>query len=222
LFWHLYRFDVSLVTSRVRDALRESVDVARFKIQKFVSILTPCTWRRKMKVTSRVLWMMLLAVALATGCPKPEESTSNGDGATADATDGADGEEHGHSHAGDDALIWQREGLEHEGYVIALGHHGAQLYADHEAEPAVMVTKDGEAVADAKVFVTLLNATGDTVVTEEQATVYEPETPEEPAHYAQAEVKLPADATEVTLRYRIELPGASEFTQDVVVPATKH
>ena len=171
-----------------------------------------------MKATSHVLWMLLLTVVLATGCPKPEESTS--DGATADATDGADGDEHSHTH--DDTLVWQRKDLEHEGYLISLGHHGTQLFADHDAEPAVMVTKDGEAVADAKVFVMLLDAAGEKEIAAEQATVYEPETPDEPAHYAQAEVKLPADATEVTLRYRIELPAASEFSQDVVVPLAKH
>ena len=174
-----------------------------------------------MKVSLQLGLMLLVGVALAVGCNKPQES-ANGDGGSDGNAANADGGEHAHTHEGDDALIWQRQDLEHEGYVIALGHHGTQLYADHEAEPAVMVTKDGTAVADAKVSVTLLDAAGENVLTEEQATVYEPETPEEPAHYAQAEVKLPADATEVTLRYRIELPGASEFSQDVVVKASKH
>ena len=60
------------------------------------------------------------------------------------------------------------------------------------------------------------------VITVEQSTVYEPTTAEEPAHYAQASVKMPADATELTLRYRIELPEGSEFIQDVIVQASKH
>jgi hypothetical protein len=85
-----------------------------------------------------------------------------------------------------------------------------------------MVTKDGQPVADAKVFITLLDANGEKELVAEQATVYEPPTDEEPAHYAQAKVKIPADATDVTLRYRIELPGAAEFSQDVPVKAEKH
>ena len=55
----------------------------------------------------------------------------------------------------------------------------------------------------------------ETVLVEEQATVYEPTTPEEDAHYAQAELAVPEDAEEVIVRYRVELPDASEFSQDV-------
>ncbi len=168
------------------------------------------------------LWMwFLFGLAVAIGCNRPPESTNGSGGDRAAANPDSDGKR-GHTHEGDDALVWQRSDLEFEGYVISLGHHGKQLFAGHEAEPAVMITKSGEPVADAKVFVTLLDAAGEDVITEEQATVYEPTTAEEPAHYAQASIKMPADATELTLRYRIELSEASEFSQDVIVQASKH
>ncbi len=174
-----------------------------------------------MKNSLWMLFLLFVGLALASGCNKPPQSAngSGGDGAAAN-TDG-DGNR-GHTHEGDDALVWRRADLEYEGYVISLGHHGKQLFAGHEAEPAVMITKNGEPVADAKVFVTLLDAAGEDVITEEQATVYEPATAEEPAHYAQASVKMPAEATELTLRYRIELSEASEFSRDVIVQASKH
>ncbi len=171
-----------------------------------------------MKNSLWMLFLLFVGLALASGCNKPPESTnsSGGDGAAANT----DGGKRGHTH--DDVLVWQRADLEYEGYVISLGHHGKQLFAGHEAEPAVMITKNREPVADAKVFVTLLDAAGEGVITDEQATVYEPATEEEPAHYAQASVEMPADATELTLRYRIELSEASEFTQDIIVQVSKH
>ncbi len=170
-----------------------------------------------MKISLRMLLLLFVGLSLVSGCYKAPDSA--GERAAAD-TDG--GGQHGHTHEGGDALVWQRADLEHEGYVISLGHHGTQLFAGHSAEPAVMITKDREPVADAKVFVTLLDATGEDVITQEQAAVYEPTTAAEPAHYAQASVKMPADATEVTLRYRIELPAASEISRDVVVQASTH
>jgi len=173
-----------------------------------------------MKVSLRIVLILFVGIALASGCNKPEESDDTGGGDGAEVTTDDDGQEH--SHGDDDALIWQRKDIEHEGYVISLGHHGEQLYADHEAEPAVMVEKDGEPVANAFVFVTLLDVSGENVITEEQGTTYEPPIPAEPAHYAQAEVMMPAGATEAMLRFRITLPEASEFSEDVVVPLITH
>jgi hypothetical protein len=165
------------------------------------------------------LWtLLILCLPLATGCNEPESTNGSGSNDVAANTD--DDSKPGHTH--DDTLVWQRSDIEHQGYVISLGHHAEELFAGHKAEPAVMITKGGEPVPDAGVFVTLLDAAGEDVITVEQATVYEPATAEEPAHYAQASVKIPADATEMTLRYRIELSEASEFSEDVVVEVTKH
>lgn len=160
-----------------------------------------------MKVSLQMVLVLFVGLAVASGCKEPEDSKEGGNG---------------HSHGDDDALIWQRADLEHEGYLISLGHHGEHLHAGDDVEPAVMITKEESPVADAMVFVTLLNAAGENVITEEQATTYEPPTDAEPAHYAQAIVKVPADATEVMLRYRIRFSEGGEFSQDVVIQTGTH
>ena len=81
-----------------------------------------------MKSRSWMLFLLFVGLALASGCNKPPESTNgSGDEGAAAKTDG-DGK-HGHTHEGDDALMWQRADLEYEDYVISLGHHGKQLFA---------------------------------------------------------------------------------------------
>jgi hypothetical protein len=123
---------------------------------------------------------------------------------------------HGHSHGGDDALVWHQE-LIAEGYEIALGHHGVTLLAGGKMEPAMQLTRGGEPVADAKVFNTLLDGDGN-VLAEEVAAVYEPPTDEEPSHYAQGSLTIPAGTREAVIRFRVVLPeGAGERTFDVPV-----
>ncbi|MBW3539057.1 MAG: hypothetical protein KY476_02190 [Planctomycetes bacterium] len=117
-----------------------------------------------------------------------------------------DGGAHPHSHAGDDALVWRKTESAPGGYEIRLGHHGKELHAGHEVEPAVGITRDGKPVANAKVFNALLASDFSTVLAEESATVYEPATEDEPAHYAQGTLKIPADVDRVVLSYRIALP----------------
>ena len=137
-------------------------------------------------------------------------------GAISHTHDHADG--HTHSHSGDDALVWAQKDIEHEGYAIMLGHHGEHLHAGEEVEPAVSIMKDGEPVADAQVFNALASADGTAVVAEEVATVYEPPTAEEPAHYAQGGLQVPAGADKVVIRFRIVLPGeGGEVSYDVPV-----
>lgn len=124
---------------------------------------------------------------------------------------------HGHSHAGDDALVWREEVGEPD-CRIALGHHGRALRAGHEVEPAVQITCEGRPVADARVFNALLGTDGRTVLAEEVSTVYEPPTDEEPAHYAQGSLQIPAGLRSVVIRYRIVLPeGGGERAFDLPV-----
>jgi hypothetical protein len=124
---------------------------------------------------------------------------------------------HSHSHGPDDTLVWQKE-LKEGDYEIALGHHAVTLMAGAVVEPAVQIKKNGEPVADAKVFSALLAGDGSAVLAEEVATVYEPPTEEEPAHYAQGALKIPAGTREATLRFRIVLPeNSGEHTFDVPV-----
>jgi hypothetical protein len=123
---------------------------------------------------------------------------------------------HGHSHGGDDALVWRQE-LKEEGYEIALGHHGVTLLAGGTVEPALQLTRGGEPVADAQVFTTLLDSDGN-VLGEEVAAVYEPPTEEEPSHYAQGSLTIPAGTREAAIRFRLVLPqGGGERTFDVPV-----
>jgi hypothetical protein len=125
---------------------------------------------------------------------------------------------HSHGHSDADVLMWRKE-VNEQGYTIALGHHGVTLLAGSTVEPAVQITREGKPVADAKVFNALLDADGETILAEEAATVYEPPTSDEPAHYAQGALKIPPKTRQGTLRFRIVLPdGKGEHTYDVPVP----
>ncbi|MEO1984050.1 MAG: hypothetical protein ABGZ23_24890 [Fuerstiella sp.] len=126
-------------------------------------------------------------------------------------------EAHGHSHGEDDALVWEGEPEEHADFVIKLGHHGKHLHAGEEVEPAVSITRDGKAVSDAKVFNALFSEDGKTELAKEVATVYEPTTNEEPAHYAQGGLAIPKGVTKVVLRFRIVPSGADAVTFDVPI-----
>ena len=123
----------------------------------------------------------------------------------------------GHSHGDDDALVWEGKPKEHAGLVIKLGHHGKHLHAGEEVEPAISITRDGEAVSDVKVFNALFSADGRTELAKEVATVYEPTTQEEPAHYAQGALAIPKGVTKVVLRFRVVLSGADPVTFDVPI-----
>jgi hypothetical protein len=121
-----------------------------------------------------------------------------------------------HSHGDDDALVWEGEPKEHAGLVIKLGHHGKHLHAGEEVEPAVSITRNGEPVSDAKVYNALVSADGKELA-KEVATVYEPTTEEEPAHYAQGALAIPKGATDVVIRFRVVPAGADAATFDVPV-----
>jgi hypothetical protein len=119
--------------------------------------------------------------------------------------------------ASDDALVWLKQ-IKEQGYELALGHHGTQLLAGGHVEPAVQITREGQPVADAKVFNALLEGDGKTTMAEEVATVYEPPTDDEPSHYAQGSLKIPPGTRQAILRYRIVLPeGKGEHTYDLPV-----
>jgi hypothetical protein len=166
-----------------------------------------------MKIKLLTLAAIVAALCWISGCQKTPPAGAGG------AT--TEDDKHAHSHEGEsDELFWHRDKLEHEGHQISLGQHGIHLHAGEEGELAVIVTKDGQSVADAKVFVTVLDKDGNTELVAEQAAEYE--TVEgEPPHYASKLAKVP-DAKELTVRYRITLPAAAEFKQDVPVETHKH
>lgn len=112
-----------------------------------------------------------------------------------------------HSHSEDDILVWVQSDIEDGEFVISLGHHGVHFHGGDEIEPAVTITKNGEDVADAVVFNSLIAEDSETVVAEEKPTVFEPKTDVEPAHYAQGALLIPKDAEKYVIRFRIKLPG---------------
>ncbi|MEO2017976.1 MAG: hypothetical protein ABGZ53_26795 [Fuerstiella sp.] len=117
----------------------------------------------------------------------------------------------------DDSLVWEGEPKEHAGLIIKLGHHSKLLHVGEEVEPAVSITRDGEAVSDAKVFNALFSADGKTELAKEVATVYEPTTEEEPAHYAQGALAIPKGVASVVIRFRLVPSGADTVTFNVPV-----
>lgn len=119
------------------------------------------------------------------------------------------GHDHGHSHSADDALVWGRTDIETAGCQIKLGHHSQTLHAGEAIEPAVSIMRGSEAVADAKVFNALIAAEGGSVLAAEVPTVYEPETADEPAHYAQGDLQVPLGTQRGIIRFRIALVGES-------------
>ena len=133
--------------------------------------------------------------------------------------------DHGHSHGHgghddeiDETLVWHLSDIELGGCTIQLGQHGLVVRAGAELEPAVTITRDGDAVEGAQVYATLVADDEQTILTEETLAVFEAASEEEPAHYAQNNLRVPADAEKVIIRYRIELPdGAGSGTYEVAL-----
>ena len=124
---------------------------------------------------------------------------------------------HRHAPSAEDPLVWRKEFSELD-YDVALGHHGTSLLAGDDVELAVRIVRDEQPVADAQVYYALLADDGQTVLAKEVAAVYEPATSGEPAHYAQATVKIPPGTRQATIRYRIVFPeGKGDRTFDVPV-----
>jgi len=125
-----------------------------------------------------------------------------------------------HSHEPGDELVWEvKKKIDDTDIEIWLGHHGNHFHAGDKIEPSVAIVKAGESVADAKVFNQLVNPDDPSVtIGEEVATVYEPESEDEIAHYAQGDLMIPADATSKCLiRYRIEIPDMESMSMDAPV-----
>lgn len=167
-----------------------------------------------------VFAVSLISLSSLTGCGSGG-TDNNAD--NSNATNNTTNTSENGAHAHDDELFWQMPDVEHEGMVLKLGHHGEQLFAAHDVEVAVSIVRDDKPVEDAKVFVTLLDTDGETVVGAEKPTKYEPTTEDEEAHYAQARFEVPAGAKRIVLRYRIEFAGdVAEFTKDVPIRMGKH
>jgi hypothetical protein len=119
---------------------------------------------------------------------------------------------HGHDDEPDDTLLWDPDKQQLGDCEIVLGRHGVVIHAGEDLEAAVSIYCDGQSVADAEVFATLLGPDGTTVIAEEAAAVFKPATDDEPAHYGQATMAVPADAEQVIVQYRIVLPDGTTDT----------
>jgi hypothetical protein len=100
----------------------------------------------------------------------------------------------GYTHGDADKLVWVRSDIEDGEFLISLGHHGEHFHGADEIEPAVSISRGGEDVSKAVVHNSIVVEEGETVLCEEQATVFEPRTDEEPAHYAQGCLTIPKEA----------------------------
>jgi len=167
-----------------------------------------------MRFTQPMTALLVLVTAFVSGCGRSGQPVDAETPVAAEEPESG----HAHSHEGDDALVWVEENIEHDGFLLALGHHAKHLHAGSFVEPAVSITRDGAAVADAGVFNSLVSADGMKVIRREVATVYEPETSDEPAHYAQGKLHLPRGSSQFIIRFRIALPGAEdELTRDITI-----
>lgn len=146
----------------------------------------------------------ILVWVTLTGCG------DNGSDTTAPVVNQKDQEDEPHEHSDADKLVWSKENIEEGEYRISLGHHGAHFHVGDRIEPAAIVTKAGQDVSDALVHCSLVASDKETVLVEEAATVFEPKTTAEPAHYAQAEFQIPKDAKKFIIRFKISLPGVDE------------
>ncbi|MCP4169883.1 MAG: hypothetical protein GY758_03815 [Fuerstiella sp.] len=126
--------------------------------------------------------------------------------------------ETGHTHGDADKLVWVRSDIEEGEFLISLGHHGEHFHGGDDIEPAISISRGEEDVSDAVVYNSLVAEEGETVLCEEQATVFEPKTDEEPAHYAQGGLTIPKETPTFLIRFRIQLPGVeAESTHDITL-----
>ena len=158
--------------------------------------------------------IIITAMVFLSGCAKKDDTAPNDPTAT---TTGGE-----HAHAAGDELVWPLKETIAD-YDIWFGHHGNHFHGGEKIEPAIAITKDGQSVDSAQVFNGLVNAdnaesVGEDSTTGEVPTTYEPATDAEIAHYAQGELAIPADAKQITIRYRLKIPDQEdEITRDVTV-----
>ncbi len=157
----------------------------------------------------------VMAVGMFGGCSPPKDPA-----ASPTASDSPTDESKSHTHGDADLLVWEsKEKIEGTELEIWFGHHGNHFHLGDEIEPAVAIMLAGKAYADAMVFNAMVDpADQDKLVGQEMATVYESETADEIAHYAQGELVIPYQGTEFVIRYRVVLPDLDrEITRDVKV-----
>jgi hypothetical protein len=113
---------------------------------------------------------------------------------------------------------WVEENIAHDDVKISLGYRGQKLQPGGSIEPVALITREGKPVANAMVFVSLASAEATTDTLPDVPAVYEP-TGHPPGAYAQANLPLPAGATECPVRFRIVLGETQQdWTRDIKIP----
>lgn len=154
----------------------------------------------KSQIQFLLTFAFVLVLSFATGCDtSPTESKKPAEP---------------HSHGAGDELVWAKSDLEFEGHLITLGHHGSHFHGGDAIEPAIMITKDGADVADAKTSCSMLDDQGASLMSADM--IYEPKTDEEPAHYAQGELKFPAKEQVYKIEFVVFVAG-KEFKDTIEV-----
>ena len=116
--------------------------------------------------------------------------------------------------------VWVEKDIDHHGSTIALGFRGG--LTDDGVEPIAAITRDGQPVAGAMVFVRLVPAGGEAATgasVDEVATLYEPASEPAPALYTPGRLPVPAGQAKPAAQFRIVLPDAAdELTQEIPLP----
>jgi hypothetical protein len=115
-------------------------------------------------------------------------------------------------------LTWIEKDIQHEGMTISLGYRGPAEGGERGVEPIATIIRDGQSVANAMVFCSLLSA-DDQAMGDEAATLYEPPAGKEPGLYTAGKMKLPDEGSRCTVRFRIVLPESEQdWLRDVEIP----
>lgn len=167
-----------------------------------------------------ILFCICLGLSANVGC---DSGSKVGEKENATETPARQAEAHsaGHAHEAGDELVWPVvEKSPDKSMELSYGHHGKHFHAGEKIEPAVAILKDKTSVDDAVVSVGLVGSDG--AVANFVKTVYEPETNEEPAHYAQGELTIPTEGSQMTIRYRVVLKDGNDFERDVAIDFGSH
>jgi hypothetical protein len=120
------------------------------------------------------------------------------------------------------AIEWVQKELAHGDAKIALGIREEAPNGKLSLEPVAAITRDGQPVAGAMVFVSLVAPGEDSAnagSASEVATVYQPASGQTPALYSPVPLDLPGGKAPSAVRFRIVLPSAdSDFTHEISLP----
>ena len=162
------------------------------------------------RITLFIGCMLVFTMSCQLGCNNGKESANK----TSETTDNKNDDDKGHHDHGADELHWGKKDLEHEGFVISLGHHGNHWHDGDQIEPAAMLVKDGKNIGDAKLTCQLVD--GETAIDTPAEMIFEPKTDSEPAHYAGAKLTFPSEK-EFLVKFEITLPGGETYSDSIKV-----